>query len=80
MSLSNKRLEGLLRLVSLTKDSEINCEQCLEHVAEFAEQQLVGKTVTEGLQAIEHHLSVCSECKEEYEALKATLESTHEDS
>ena len=73
MPLSNKELENLLRLVGLTNDKEINCEQCLALVAEFAEHQLAGKSAPEGLKAVEHHLSVCSECREEYEALQRAL-------
>lgn len=40
MALSEKEIAGLMRLVGLTKDEEINCEQCLALVAEFAEQEL----------------------------------------
>ena len=74
MPLSNKELEGLLRLVGLTNDKEINCEQCLALVAEFAEHKLAGKSVPEGLIMVEQHLSVCLECREEYEALQRALD------
>lgn len=74
MALSKKEIHDLLRLVQLTHESEINCEQCLALVAEFAEGQLPGKSVSEGLAAVEHHLSVCEECREEYEALLRTLD------
>jgi predicted anti-sigma-YlaC factor YlaD len=63
-----------MRLIGLTKDDEINCEQCLSLVAEFAEQQLAGKSIPEGLKAVEHHLSICAECREEYEALQRVLQ------
>ena len=76
MPLSRKGLDGLMRLVGLTKDGEINCERCLAVVAEFAELQLAGKTISEGLKAVEHHLSICDECREEYEALQRTLDET----
>ncbi len=79
MSLSKKQIDGLMRLVGLTKDDEINCEQCLAVVAEFAEQQLSGKSIAEGLQAVEHHLSICDECREEYEALLKTLDTLDDD-
>ena len=79
MSLSKKQVDGLMRLVGLTKDDEINCEQCLAVVAEFAEQQLSGKSIAEGLQAVEHHLSICDECREEYEALLKTLDTLEDD-
>lgn len=73
MPLSKNEIKGLLRLVGLTRTDEINCEECLDAVAEFAEQKLAGKTVSGSLEAIEHHLSVCQECREEYEALRSTL-------
>ena len=76
MPLSKKEIDGLMRLVGLTEDGEINCEQCLAVVAEFAEQQLAGKTISEGLKTVEHHLSICDECREEYEALQRTLDDT----
>jgi uncharacterized protein with PIN domain len=74
MPLSKKNLEVLMRLVGLTRDSEINCEQCLAQVAEFAERQLQGKTISESLKTVEHHLSICAECREEYEALERALQ------
>jgi predicted anti-sigma-YlaC factor YlaD len=79
MPLSKKQMEGLMRLVGLTKDSEINCDECLSLVAEFAEQALAGKPIPEGLRAVEHHLSVCSECREEYEALRRALDDLAEE-
>jgi hypothetical protein len=78
MSLSKSELDDLMRLVGLTKDSEINCEQCLSLVAEFAEHTMAGRSIPEILQAVEHHLSVCTECREEYETLQQALRSIEE--
>jgi len=74
MSLSKDEIDALMRLVGLTKNDELNCEQCLALVAEFAEQQLAGKSVPAGLSAVEHHLALCAECREEYEALQRALQ------
>lgn len=57
MPLSKKEIDGLLRLIGLTQDQEINCEQCLSLIAEFAERKLAGKSIPERLKAVEHHLS-----------------------
>jgi hypothetical protein len=73
MALSKEDIDGLMRLIGLTKDDEIDCERCLGLVAEFAERELVGRPVPVGLEAVEHHLSVCAECREEYEALQRAL-------
>lgn len=73
MSLSKEEINDLMRLVGLTKDDEIDCERCLALVAEFAERELAGRSIPVGLEAVEHHLSVCAECREEYEALLRVL-------
>ena len=74
MPLSKKEIDDLMRVVGLTRDEEIDCERCLQVVAEFAELQLAGKSISEGLQAVEHHLSICPECRDEYEALLRSLD------
>lgn len=74
MPLSKHEIDNLLRLIAETGDVEINCEQCLALVAEFAEQNLAGLSIDDGLKAVAQHLAVCEECREEYEALKRTLE------
>ncbi len=73
MSLSKKEIDGLLRLIGLTTDDEIDCERCLALVAEFAERELAGRTIPAGLEAVAHHLSICAECREEFEALLQAL-------
>lgn len=73
MILSKNEIDGLIHLIGLTQDEEINCEQCQSLVAEFAERELSNKPVSEALKAVQHHLSICAECHEEYEALKLAL-------
>ena len=73
MALTPQEMQTLLQLIELTRDSEINCEQCLALVAEFAERKLAGKPIPQAVTAVEHHLSICAECQEEYAALKQAL-------
>mgnify|MGYP006908362152 FL=1 len=65
MALSKSELDNLMQLIGLTDEREINCEQCLALVSEFAEQALTGRSVPEGLKAVEQNLSVCGECRDE---------------
>lgn len=69
MKLHPRQIDGLMHLIGLTREDEIDCNQCLEHVAEFAETHLAGRPVPQALKAVEHHLALCAECREEYEAL-----------
>ncbi len=73
MSLSKEEIDDLVRQISLTRDEEIDCERCLALVAEFAERELAGQSVPAGLEAVAHHLSICADCCEEYEALLQAL-------
>jgi uncharacterized protein with PIN domain len=73
MSLSKEQIDELIRQIGLTRDDEIDCERCLALVAEFAERELGGRSIPAGLDAVAHHLSVCAECREEYEALLHAL-------
>lgn len=73
MPLSKEEIASLMRVIGLTSEDEINCDQCLAAVAEFAENELASKSVPAGLKAVEHHLSICAECCEEYEALHRAL-------
>jgi hypothetical protein len=74
MTLSRKELESLLRLVAHTADEEIDCEECQSRVAEFAERELADRPIRDGLLAVAQHLTVCGECREEYEVLQRALE------
>jgi hypothetical protein len=73
MSVSKEEIAELLRLIGLTREDEIDCERCLALVAEFAERELAGRSVPDGLEAVAHHLSICAECCEEYQALLEAL-------
>ena len=73
MLLSNKQIKDLAHLLGLTREQELNCSECLDQVAEFAECELTGKPIPDALEAISHHLSLCTECREEYEALFLAL-------
>lgn len=74
MKINDQQVEGLLEMLALTKDVETNCDHCLNHMAEFAESKLSGKTIQEGLRNIEEHLERCGDCREEFETLKNALE------
>ena len=76
MSLTKEQVEALLKMIGLTREDEIDCDECLSQVAEFAERELAGKAIPQGLDAVRHHLAVCAECREEYEALQRVLESS----
>lgn len=74
MSLTKQEIATLLEQIGRTHDHEIDCDQCLSLVAEFAEQELAGKPIPDGLDTVRQHLAICADCREEYEALQRALE------
>jgi hypothetical protein len=75
MALSPREAAELVKLVGRTRDQEIDCDDCLNRLGEFAERYLAGQPVPDALSAVEHHLSICGECREDFELLRAALRS-----
>ena len=71
--LTRAQVGGIVKMLGLTRDREFNCSECLQHVSEFAECQLANRPVAEALALVEHHLTLCPECREECEALMKIL-------
>ena len=69
MPLDKQQVKVLVSAVADTREDEINCDECLAGMAEFAERQLVGAEIREALKQIQAHIDFCPECAEEYEAL-----------
>ena len=73
MKLTPEQIRGLVQLIGITRDEELSCNECLDRIAEFAECQLTGQPIPAALATVEHHLNLCAECREEYEALRQAL-------
>jgi hypothetical protein len=67
--LTSEQVGNIVKMVALARDHEFTCGECLAHAGEFAESKLAGLDLDEALALVEHHLSVCPECREECEAL-----------
>ncbi len=79
MERNSDQVKRLLRLLSITRDDELNCNECLDKLAEFAERERAGKPIPDTLESVQHHLSLCTECREEYEALLRALQCMKEE-
>jgi RNA polymerase-binding transcription factor DksA len=79
MALNRDQIKGLMHLLSITREHELNCNECLDKVAELAECELAGKPIPDAFEAVRHHLTLCAECREEYDALLTVLKRMGED-
>jgi len=73
MTLSDDQIRSLVHALSITREHEIDCSECLDMVAEFAERELARRPIPDALETVRHHLTRCGECLEEYQALFTAL-------
>jgi hypothetical protein len=72
--LTRAEVGGIVKMLSLTTDHELDCGECLRHVGEYAEGRLANRPVDEVIAGVEQHLALCPECREEFEALMRILQ------
>jgi hypothetical protein len=73
MSLTDPQLHGLLSVLGQTRAHELDCEEFLARVAQYAELRAAGQQVPETLADVEQHERLCANCREECHALVEVL-------
>jgi uncharacterized protein (UPF0335 family) len=68
-------LKKLLDKLSRTQQEEIDCQEVFELIDIYVETTAKGQDAGAMLPLVKHHLEMCAECLEEYEALLRILES-----
>ena len=71
-------LHRIITRLENTQDDELSCDEVFAMVDEYAEASQQGQDVANLKPLIRHHLDMCRECDEEYEALLQVLEGTTE--
>jgi hypothetical protein len=72
--LTDTALHNLIKRLESTLDVELSCDEVFALVDDYAEAELQGQDVAHLKPLIRHHLDMCRECEEEYEALLQVLE------
>lgn len=67
------RLKKLVRSIMATRHNELNCETCFKELDQFVEMTLAGKDAAQAMPLVQHHLKMCHDCGEEFEALLEAL-------
>ena len=69
MALTSNQVDMLLRIVTTLQDDRLDCDGCLDHIAEFADAHLANRELTAALQAVKTHLESCACCADEFQLL-----------
>ena len=76
MNISQDELRSLLGLLEITEATEINCEEFLSLTPGYLEKLKDHDSPDiEGYRSFLHHLNLCPECFEEFEALCEAMRS-----
>jgi hypothetical protein len=73
-SLPSPVLQRLLRDTKETQEQEFCCGDVYALLDQYAEADLRGEEAERLMPLVKHHLEMCTECREEYEALLKILE------
>jgi len=76
LELSDQTVHRLISRLENTRADELSCGEVFTLVDEYAEASLRGEDVDKLMSLLRHHLDMCQECEEEYEALIQVLEGT----
>lgn len=77
--LDDQSIERLMHLLCETRDDELSCEEVFNCLDEYADCLESHKDVGGKKPLVEHHLSICPDCRDELDALIHALENAAAD-
>jgi predicted component of type VI protein secretion system len=66
----SEMMQKVLTMLSNTQEEELTCDQVFAVLDQFTELAARGEDVEQLMPLIQHHLEMCSDCMEEYKALR----------
>lgn len=69
-----KMSHSILQMLDHTREDEYSCDDVYKLLDQYAEMVARGEDAEQLMPLIHHHLEMCKDCREEYEALLRILE------
>lgn len=70
---TTEQIKELAGVLIKTLPAELTCDEWLAQIAPYAEAVAIAGPLPDNAAAIEHHLDICHECREEFDALLAVI-------
>lgn len=70
----NENLQKVMHMLANTLEVEMSCDEVFAVLDQFAELVARGEDVSQAMSLVKQHLSMCPDCREEYEALERILQ------
>ena len=71
--LSDAQIRELAEILVNSRPEELTCDEWLDRVGGYADAIAAGNPVLTGSDLVAQHLSICPECREEFDALIPAL-------
>lgn len=75
-SVSAQQMQKMLTMIADTRPEEISCDEAYAFLDEYAERVRRGEDVAALMPLVHHHLAMCPDCREEFDALLRAMEAT----
>jgi hypothetical protein len=69
-------VQKLIQMVENTQEVEFSCEDVYNILDQYTELVYRGDDSADLMPLVEHHIEICPDCREEFEALLQILEAT----
>jgi hypothetical protein len=73
MKIDPTTFKKILISLTMTHEEEIDCEECYIHMDKFVDMLREGEAPEKVMPLVKHHLDLCGDCNEEFEALYEAL-------
>ena len=71
---STHRLRATLTMVAQTQEQELSCDEAYAFLDTYADRVNCGEDVAALMPLVHHHLAMCPDCREEFDALLRSIE------
>ena len=71
-----EEFQKLLKMIANTKEVEFSCDDVYHLLDQYSEAVVQGKNAEELMPLVEHHIDMCPDCREEFEALLRVLQAS----
>jgi hypothetical protein len=71
-----EKLKNLLQMIENTQEIELACDDVYLLLDQYAEAVARGEDAKQLMPLVEHHIKICQDCREEFEALLRIIEAS----
>jgi len=77
LRIDKEKFQQMLKVIEQTRQDELSCDQIESLICQYSEIVQDGGNAATFMPLIQHHLDLCQDCREEFEALMRVLKQSN---